>query len=94
MKAQMLVYVDIKKKHEVEEIKKETGKSITELVEEGIESVIERYKNKPKTFEEALNRIAGLGKKYEIKNTRDELNKSFKRRLQRFGLNSSKRESL
>lgn len=81
MKIKMLTYINEEKKRKAEEIKYMTGKSISELVEEGIDCIIVKYTKFPKTFDEALHRIAGIEKKnYKIENIRERINKNFMNR--------------
>ena len=81
MKVKTLINIEREKKREVEELKKITGKSISRLVEEGIDCVIAKYTNKPKTFEEALDRTFGIAKNIKIENIREKLNKELEERV-------------
>lgn len=83
MKVKTLVCIERIKKREVEELKKMTGKSVSKLIEEGIDCVIAKYKIKPKTLDEALDRTYGIGKELKIVNVREKLNNEYKGKVRK-----------
>jgi|GEM_PF-7013303 len=79
MKVKTLVSIDEKKKYEVETLKKLTGKSMSNLVEEGITILYAKYSHLPSTFDEAIKQTAGIGKG-KIEYVREKLNTDIVRR--------------
>ncbi|OGF50383.1 MAG: hypothetical protein A2231_02495 [Candidatus Firestonebacteria bacterium RIFOXYA2_FULL_40_8] len=80
-KIKTMVYLDRDCKKKALELKNITHKSLSFLVEEGLEAVILKYSLKPKTMKEAIK--TSYGSIPSIKNMRDELNKDFEKRAER-----------
>jgi hypothetical protein len=86
MKVKRMTYLDDALIKKVEAIKAYTGKSVSNLIAEGLSDVIAKYETRPKTLAEAIARTAGIAAKYgiKVKNMRKELNADFERRAKRF----------
>ncbi len=80
-KIKTMVYLDRDCKKKALELKNITHKSLSFLVEEGLEAVILKYEMKPKTLKEAVK--MSYGAIPGIKNLRETLNKDFETRAKR-----------
>lgn len=80
-KIKTMVYIDADNKKKVLELKNIIHKSLSSLVDEGLESVILKYSMKPMTLKESIS--STYGSSTTIKNMRDESNKDFKKRAER-----------
>lgn len=80
-KVKTMVYMDRDCKNRALELKNITHKSLSVLVEEGLEAVILKYSMKPGTMKEAINNSYGAIP--NIKNMRAEFNKDSLNRVKR-----------
>lgn len=81
-------YIEKERKESAWDIRHKTGRSISDLIEEGLDYIIAKYNKTPKTIEEALTRLSGFGKKNDIKikemkNVRERLNRDLRERIKR-----------
>ena len=80
MKIKMLNYIDESKRNAIKNIARDKGKTMSSLVEEGMDAVINKYSGAPRTLREALDRTYGLCEGKKIRNIRDEMNKNLLKR--------------